>query len=452
MSKIEIAVLDDENEILISLENALTHKGYSVAAFNRVDALFKSLPSKNYDIVLVDLNLGPNQIHGLDVLKRIKNEYPRVNTIVISGNADINQAVEALKSGAEDFIEKPIRLKALLHVIHKIEQSIQLHRENNQLLAQVKERYQIIGRSPAVQDLLTRIQQYSILKEPVLITGESGTGKELVAANLHYQSSRKAHSYYKINSAALDATLIEDQLFGHEKGAFTGAISKKDGMFKAAHGSSLLIDEIGELKYDLQSKLLRAIQEKEIMPLGSTETIPVDVRLIFATNKDLLQLIQENNFRDDLYYRISTFTIMIPPLRERKEDIPLLTGHFMHEFCYENNIPFKTFGNSALDKLQDYHYPGNIRELKNIIVRSVVTSSTETITGDDVIFTDTGSAGGIFENTAPFTVKKKELEKHYIETQLKKFDNNVALTAEKLGLISNNLYRKMRELGIKKKF
>jgi DNA-binding NtrC family response regulator len=454
MNNFRIAILDDEEAILNSLSNILLREGFEVFCFQNAQSLQKSMENNKFDVLFLDVFLGTGIESGLDILKKIKKVNSDLNVIMVSGNADIKTAVEAIKLGAKDFIEKPLHLEEVLSAIEKITSKITIKNERNQLLSDVLSRYEIIGNSKPMQLVKNQILQYSVLNEPVLIVGDSGTGKELVAANLHYNSTRRAKKYYKINIASLSENLIESELFGHKKGSFSGAVENKEGLFISANNSTLFLDEIGDLKFDVQSKLLRAIQEKEIIPVGENEPVKFNTRLIFATNKNLLEETKTKKFREDLYYRIATLKINIPPLRERKEDIKDISNVIIKNFCEENNISMKELSWQSLNKLNCYDFPGNIRELKNILVQSILITGNKNIIEDNSIFFDnTGNEQdkmclSIFEDTKPLSEKKKELEKKYIETQLKKNEFNLQKTAVEQGLLINNLYRKIKELDI----
>jgi two-component system nitrogen regulation response regulator NtrX len=449
MEKLRIAVLDDEEEILGALSLILRKLGHPVACFETPAAFFRGLKTDAPNVVFLDINLGTGVESGLDVLARLRNEYPGISAVVISGTGEIKKAVEAIKLGAREFIEKPLRAEPILECLAQIESRAAVSSERDSLLRQVLSEHDIIGGSKGIRDVVECAERYADLNEPVLITGESGTGKELVAANLHYRSRRRSERYHKINVASIPAALIEDQLFGHLKGAFTGADRSRDGILKSSGSSSLFMDEIGELAGDLQAKLLRAIQEREIIPIGGNDPIHIEARMIFATNRDLLQLMKKERFRSDLYYRISTLTINVPPLRDRKGDIPLLAEKFLSDFSAENNLVLKTVSAPALEKLQDYDFPGNIRELKNILIKAAVASKISDVIGPDDIRFERAASRSLFYHTLPLKRKKALLERKYIETQLAKHDYDLGRTAEALGVLVNNLYRKLHTLKIR---
>jgi DNA-binding NtrC family response regulator len=449
VNRLRIAVLDDEREILDSLSHLLRGRGYSVSCFSGPDRLFKAMAAEPPHVLFLDIALGEGSVNGIQVLKRLWESHPAVHVIVISGTSDIRTAVEAIKLGARDFIEKPLAAGPILDSLGQIEARAEAEEERRALLDQVLEGYRIVGESPALDRVREAILRYADANEPVLITGESGTGKELVAANLHFLSRRRSERFSRINVASISDTLVEDALFGHEKGAFSGADRAREGILSSAGSSTLFLDEIGELKTELQPKLLRAIQEREIVPLGSNDPVRVEARLVFATNRDLKARMEEGTFRSDLYYRISTLTIEVPPLRCHAEDVPLLARAFVREYCAENNIRFKELSREALEKLMEYRFPGNVRELKNLLIRSILAAPDREVITDLEIVLDPQAPLRAPELTLPLDLKKREMEKAYIEAQLAKFGGDVKATAASLGIIVNNLYRKMKALGIK---
>jgi len=316
MTGFNIGIVDDEDDILYSLSSALQSGGHRTFVYKKGSDLIRNIISQKLTIIFLDINLGESK-SGLDYINEIRAINKTLPIIVISGNADIKTAVTAIKNGATDFIEKPLKIDEIYAVIENITVNVTMYKERNRLLDDILEKYEITGESKEISLVKENILKYSKLSESVLITGENGTGKELVAANLHYLSNRKSEKYHKINIASIPETLIESELFGFKKGTFSGAASDKNGLFMNADNATLFIDEIGEMKYELQAKILRVIQEKEFSPLGSDTVHTVDVRLLFATNKNLIEEIDKKLFREDLYYRISTLCINIPPLRNR---------------------------------------------------------------------------------------------------------------------------------------
>lgn len=450
MAGLRIAVLDDEEDILRAMSLILEARGFAVSCFGSPAEFFRGMKDGVPDVAFLDINLGTGAASGLEVLSRLRREHPGVAAAMISGTGDIRKAVDAIRLGAREFLEKPLRAEPILSFLAQEASRAAVAGERDTLLRQVLAEHEIVGATEGIRRTLESVERYADLNEPVLITGESGTGKELVAANLHYRSRRRAQRYRKINVASIPASLIEDQLFGHLKGAFTGADGPRDGILKSAGSSSLFLDEIGEFAGELQAKLLRAVQEREIIPLGGNDPVRVEARMIFATNRDLPQLIRRGAFRSDLYYRISTLTIEVPPLRGRKEDIPLLSERFLSGFCAENNLVMKSLSPAALEKLQGYDFPGNIRELKNILIRAAVAAGgRDAIPAEQIRLERSDSPRSIFHHTATLRRKKAQLEKRYIETQLKKHGYDLGRTAEALGILVNNLYRKLHDLRIR---
>jgi len=376
---------------------------------------------------------------------------------MISGTANIKNAVEAIKFGAKDFIEKPLHLEEIIKVVNEIKNRFAVKHERNQLLSDILSKYEILGNSQKIDDIKKQITLYAKINEPILIYGESGTGKELVAANLHYLSDRKANKYFKINISSIPENLIESELFGYKKGAFSGANEDKKGIFELSDNSTLFLDEIGELKYDIQPKLLRVIQEKEIFPIAGTSTIKLNTKMVFATNKNLVKEIDKNKFREDLFYRLSALKIELPPLRERLEDLEILSNKIINDFTTENNIRNKELSKNAVEKLYSYRYPGNVRELKNIVSTAIMKTEYETRDvildrdidfQNDIVINPKKDMANIFETPDSLANKKKELEKLFVETQLKINNYDINKTSEVLQIIPNNLYRKIKELGI----
>lgn len=355
-------------------------------------------------------------------------------------------AVEALKNGADDFIEKPLETERILTFIKNFLEKIKLKRQRNQLRDTMLKEFKIIGESTQIKSILAWIDRVAQTNSTVLILGETGTGKELVARNIHFKSQRAAQPFIKINCAALPGELIESELFGYEKGAFTGAYMRKIGQFEAAHTGTLFLDEIGDMSLPAQSKVLRAIEENEILRLGGVKPIKIDVRLIAATNQNLKELVREKRFRSDLYHRINVMTIKIPPLRERREDIPVLVEHFLKENCINNNIPIKVFSDKAKHYLYNQQWPGNVRELKHLMDKLTVFVNNQIIEMKDI-------NDLIEKETAEriqFKTARGDMERNLIIAALNQTDWHFTKTAESLGIDRSTLFRKMKNLGIKK--
>src|SRR5207302_708140 len=379
MSKGSILVVDDESEIREGLEILLKGEGYGVASAETAESGLAKLEEHPFDLLLLDVSL-PDR-NGLDMVKEIRRRDPDLSIVLITAYGSIDMARAAFKSGAMDYITKPWSNEELLAQVAQAVESRKLREENVQLKRALKQRFNfpnIIGKSEKMQTLLDLVTQVAASRSTVLISGESGTGKELIAKAIHSASPRADKAFVPVNTGSIPVDLLESQLFGHVKGAFTSAVSSKKGLFEVADQGSIFFDEIGTISLETQAKLLRVIQEKEFMRLGGIETIKVDARIITATNVDLKKLVEQGKFRDDLYYRLNVISVQLPPLRERKEDIPLLVDHFVKNFCEENNKNTCRIPLDVLKLLVDYHWPGNVRELENVIERAVVlASSTE---------------------------------------------------------------------------
>ncbi|MBE9481408.1 MAG: sigma-54-dependent Fis family transcriptional regulator [Bacteroidetes bacterium] len=375
-----ILVIDDEKSIRNTLREILEYEKYKVDdAIDGIEGL--ELINKNeYDVILCDIKMP--QMDGIEVLENILKSHD-TPVIMISGHGNIDTAVEAIKKGAFDYISKPLDLNRLLITIRNAMDKSRLITETKVLKKQVSKAYEMIGESPAMVQIKEMIEKVAPTNAKVLITGKNGTGKELVAHWLHEKSSRAKSPFIEVNCAAIPSELIESKLFGHEKGSFTSAIKQRKGDFELAHGGTLFLDEIGDMSLSAQAKVLRALQENKIMRVGGEKEIPVDVRIITATNKDIKKEIENKRFREDLYHRLSVILINVPPLSERKEDIPLLADHFINEICASQGKPPLTFTDDAISELQNITWTGNIRELRNVIERLSILCD-KTITGNDV--------------------------------------------------------------------
>ncbi len=376
----KILVIDDEKSIRSTLREILEYEKYKVDdAIDGIEGL--ELINKNeYDVILCDIKMP--QMDGIEVLENILKSHD-TPVIMISGHGNIDTAVEAIKKGAFDYISKPLDLNRLLITIRNAMDKSRLITETKVLKKQVSKTYEMVGESPAMVQIKEMIEKVAPTTARVLITGENGTGKELVARWLHEKSNRTKSPFVEVNCAAIPSELIESKLFGHEKGSFTSAIKQRKGDFELAHGGTLFLDEICDMSLSAQAKVLRALQENKIMRVGGEKEIPVDVRIITATNKDIKKEIENNKFREDLYHRLSVILINVPPLSERKEDIPLLADHFINEICVSQGKPPLTFTDDAISELQNITWTGNIRELRNVIERLSILCDI-TITGNDV--------------------------------------------------------------------
>ena len=442
-----ILVVDDEKSILQSLEGILTDEGFHVITAESGTAALDRVEETMPDVVLLDIWMPAPD--GMTTLEKLKSLYPRLQVVMMSGHGNIETAVKATKMGAYDFIEKPLSLDKLLLAVNnalehnRLEEAIDLLKEKD------KNRYRIIGNSPAITDLKEQIRIVSPTNAWILISGDNGTGKELVAHTIHRLSKRSQKPMVEVNCAAIPDELIESELFGHEKGAFTGASTMRKGKFDMAHEGTLFLDEIGDMSLKAQSKTLRILQEQRFERVGGIHTIKVDVRVIAATNKDLEQEIGRGKFREDLYFRLNVIPMRIPLLRERKEDISDLVEEFIREFSLNTNIEAKTVSDEALDILCNYEWPGNVRELKNLIERLMIMVPGKIIQTADVPEpynrVSSGSVG--FEHaftSGSLKDARGEFEKAFIEAKLKEFDGNISQTAEAIGIERSNLHKKIK--------
>lgn len=371
--KSQILVVDDEVSILRALERFLGEKGYGILTCNNYQSALKILGEGYVDLALVDLKLGSQD--GIELIKQIAKISPRTASIIMTGYGSIETAVEAVKAGAFHYVTKPFEFADLTNLIQKALEHHKAHQENRILKKQLKEKYgfeNIVGTSDSIKEIFDLVQRVADTDSTVLILGESGTGKELVARAIHYNSNRAHRPIVPVNCAAIPPELLESELFGHMKGAFTGAVSTRMGRFEMADGGTLFLDEIGDMSPQLQVKLLRVLQERRFEPVGSSRSVEVDVRIITATNKNLEQGVREGWFREDLFYRLNVIPIKIPPLRERRGDIPLLIKNFLEEFSSEHRAQSPHFSKECMDLLTQYSWPGNVRELENLIERLVI--------------------------------------------------------------------------------
>lgn len=380
MSSPHILVVDDEKNYLVLLDALLSEEGYDVTVMQDPEMALMYLKESEVDVVITDFKMPG--INGQELLERIKEIHPQMPVIIMTAYGSVDGAVEAMKCGAFDYINKPFSNDDLLLSVSKAVKIADAYRKNKLLVESMEENHsikKIIGVSPAIKELHLLIKKVAVTNANVLITGESGTGKELVAKAIHYSSKRKDQPFVAINCTALNPGVLESELFGHEKGSFTGAIAQKRGKFELAHGGTIFLDEIGEFPLELQPKLLRVIQEHAFERVGGLKTLKSDFRVIAATNKDLKKEVEQGRFREDLYYRLNVVNIELPPLRERPEDIPLLAGHFLKKYSRENNKDIKGFTPEAMQLLTAYNWPGNVRQLENIIESAVVLTQSDMI-------------------------------------------------------------------------
>jgi two-component system response regulator AtoC len=416
---------------------------YEVKSFFNARDFLQCL-NESPDIVTLDYRLP--DISGLEVLKRIRQENTDIQVILISEQEDINMVVTLLKLGAYDYITKSNDIKEhLLNTVQNIRKGIGLKREISTLRREVQKKYRfrqgIIGESPAIKSVYELLEKAFDTNITVIISGETGTGKELVAKAIHYNSKRKEKPFVAVNVPAIPSELIESELFGHEKGAFTGASFRRIGQFEEADGGTLFLDEIGEMELNLQTKLLRVLQEKEIVRIGSNKPVKTDCRIIAATNKNLKEEVKKGKFREDLYYRLLGLPIELPPLRERGNDILILARHFIESFCNENNKPLKKLSVQAQKRLMNYSFPGNVRELKSLVELAVTLSVKEEIEADDFVL-DTGES---FADFSYEDLTMREFEMKIIKAVLRKFNNDISLAARKLDIGVSTIYRMLKQ-------
>lgn len=380
-----VLIVDDEKNYLLVLEAMLSEAGYSVTAINDPEMALAFLEDSEVDVVITDMKMP--KLTGKEVLQAVKKSQPHIPVLIMTAFGSIESAVDVMRLGSFDYITKPFANDELLLSVHNAAELSKAHQQYRLLQENLEERYsahQIIGKSRAIRDTLSIVDRVSASRSTVLITGESGTGKELVARAIHFMSPRKEEPFILVNCMAFNSGVLESELFGHEKGSFTGAVATRRGRFEQADHGTLFLDEIGELTPDLQIKLLRVLQERTFERVGGTESVSVDIRVVAATNKDLSKMVEEGTFREDLFYRLNVVQIPIPPLRERREDIPLLVAHFSDKIATENSIKVKGFSQEAQNYLTGYEWPGNIRQLQNVIERCIVMVPREVISVEDL--------------------------------------------------------------------
>ncbi len=442
-----LLIVDDERNIRRTLRDILEDDGHRVSEAPDGEQGIELADAEHPDIVLLDVRLPGRD--GIEVLDEIKRCDPAVEIIMISGHSGIETAVEATKRGAYDFLEKPLSLPKIRLAVEHLVEKIELRRQ----VGGSQRRKEMIGQSSAMERLKEQIARVAPTNASVLISGESGTGKELVASHIHLQSARAAGPFVQVNCAAIPRDLIESELFGHEKGSFTGATAQRPGKFEVADGGTIFLDEIGDMAIEVQAKVLRTLQEGELQRVGGTQTLHVDVRVISATNKGLEEEVGEGRFREDLLYRLNVIPISVPPLRERPLDIPPLADHFLKVFCAENGREPMALDDEAMTRISMMPYKGNIRELQNLVDRLALFSTTSTVTEFDVeqaLGPATHDPSAHFTRCRPLADAKNELEKLYIETQLQLHGWDVPTTAAALGILPNNLHRKITQLSIER--
>jgi len=444
-----ILVVDDESIVCESCQRILQEEGYEVECTQDGKEAFEKMRANPFDVVITDLKMPG--IDGMDVLKILQKDYPETIIIMITGFSTVETAVEAMKLGAFDYIPKPFTPDEVSIVVKKAVEKRNLMLENFYLRQELRDKYgfqNIIGRSKRMQDVYRIIAKVAMTDSTALIFGQSGTGKELIARAIHFNSPRGPRSFVAVDCSSLAETLLESELFGHVRGAFTGAVTAKKGLFEEADSGTCFLDEIGDISLAMQAKLLRVLQEHEIKRVGGTETLKIDVRIVAATNKNLEELVAEKKFREDLFYRLNVVSIHLPSLRERPDDIPLLADHFLRKFAAQNNKPVCRISPEAMDILNRYGWPGNVRELENVIERTATLTSTNLILPEDLPRRLHLEPAQIDMGSLPSRIPLSELEKLYIQKVLEETGGNKKRAADILGIDRRTLYRMANRLGL----
>lgn len=454
-NKFEILIVDDDSAHRLMLKKLLGGWGYATAEADDGSRAIEEVLRRPFDLILMDIRML--KVSGIEALEQIKKINPAIPVIIMTAYASVETAVSAMKKGADDYLTKPLDFDELKIKINRATDHSLLKKENEYLRERLGEKFDrrnIIGRSPAMVKLLEMVEQVAPTQATVLITGESGTGKEMIANAIHANSNCKQGAFVKINCAALTETLLESELFGSEKGAFTGADRRREGKFVQAGGGSIFLDEVSEMSQAMQVKLLRVLQEREITRVGGSEVVKVDVRVLAATNKDLRKEIQAGRFREDLFYRLNVVALTVPSLRERSEDIPLMAQSFLKTFAEMNSKSIHGFTPQAMQKLRQYSWPGNVRELMNAVERAVVLSRNDAVDADELVFpmaeqisSDHGSMGSMLRPTAGGgrTSPLEEVEKRSILEMLGTCGGNKSETARRLGITRKTLRKKLEK-------
>ncbi|MFZ3211523.1 MAG: sigma-54 dependent transcriptional regulator [Terriglobales bacterium] len=445
---LNLLIVDDERSVRDGCREVAQSLGFSTFVAEKAEHAYRVLEAQNIDVVLLDMRL-PGGASGLEILQQIKSRKPEAEIIVITGYGTVQSAVHAMKLGAYDYVTKPFNLEELRLLLERVAAHLKLASENRLLREKIKSKQGfggIVGRSPEMEKLYRMIAKVSRSAHPVLVQGESGTGKELVARAIHFTGPFRDQPFIPVDCGSLVPTLIESELFGYVRGAFTGAVRSKEGLLSIAQGGTVFLDEIAELPVDLQSKLLRAIQEKEIRPVGSTKSMPINVRILAATNRDLELAVQDGKFRKDLYFRLNVVTLKIPPLRERKQDIPLLVSHFLEKLARSSGVQ-RTISDEAMKLMLAFDWPGNVRELENCLERACALSSGPLMHVADL---PTGiqnaqlhSAAGSLPSNRIVTIA--EMEKQAILGTIDQLQGDKLMAAKLLGIGKTTLYRKLKE-------
>ncbi len=447
-SRIKVLIAEDEPHLGAILEKFLVGRGYQVSTYGDGRAALDALRAEAFDVALLDIVMP--EMDGLEVLRQVREEVSPPEIIIITGNGTIETAISAMKLGAYDYMSKPYRMAEIDVLVRRAWEKRQLERENALLqarLARVEEPQELLTQYAPMQAVLSLVERVARSDSSVLISGESGTGKELVARMLHRLSHRAAGPLVDINCAAIPESLVESELFGHEKGAHAGALARKQGLFELASGGTVFMDEVGALEPKVQGKLLRVLEMGTFYRVGGTQKVHSDIRVVAASNQDLAQHVAEGSFRSDLYYRINAISITLPPLRDRTVDIALLARHFVEQLS--SGGPVKTLADDAIDALERYPWPGNVRELRNVIERAVLVVPAPAIHADDLPLGNTFSLGGIPRPGAPL-VPLEQVERQHIEAVLRQVGWHQGRAADILGISPKTLYRKIREFGLRR--
>ncbi len=451
MSK-TILIVDDEESIRTSLSGIFSDEGYKVLTCGSGEEAVKMVEEELPDLVLLDIWLPG--MDGIETLNSIKSENPHLQVIMMSGHGTIETAVKATKLGAFDFIEKPLSLEKTVLIANHAVDLVRLEEENKLLRQKFPQDYELTGKSRFINELKEMISIIAPTNAWILVMGENGTGKELVARSIHRQSKRAKKPFIEVNCAAIPEELIESELFGHEKGAFTGATTMKKGKFDLANEGTIFLDEVADMSLKAQAKILRILQEKKFERVGGAKIIETDVRVLAATNKDLEKEMETERFRQDLFYRLNVIPLYIPPLRERKDDIPVLVSRFLKEFSNKEGVGEKAISDEAMDILLEHNWPGNVRELKNLIERLVILTKADTISAADIppfILSNRTVVDSAFLSLSSYRTAKMEFEKRFISRKLEENEGNISRTAESIGLERSNLHRKIKSYGLEAK-
>jgi two-component system, NtrC family, response regulator HydG len=444
-----ILIVEDEAQMCELLMSFFSEKGYRVDTIQNGEGALGRLEEQDYALVITDIKLPG--MSGLELLARIRVDWPEVAVIIMTAFSSISSAVEAMKLGAEDYIGKPFQLDELAITVEKALERLSLRREVKELRAEVRERYNfsnIVGRSKPMQQLFEVIKRIAARRDAsALIIGSTGTGKELVARAIHYNSDRRDAPFMPINCSAIPETLLESELFGHQKGAFTGAHETRRGLIEEAQGGTVFLDEINTLSPNLQVKLLRVLQERVVRRVGGRENIPIDIRLVSASNQDLEDAVRRNEFRQDLYYRLNVVPVRLPDLKDRREDISLLVHHFLQKFAQQHGEPARRFSNEGMRILMTHTWPGNVRELENAVEHALTMGSGDVLTPEDLPASVTTPERDIVEEATLDNATLAEVERRYILRILEKMDGHQIKTAQILSIDRRTLYRRLRQYG-----